>query len=72
MGFALSLDPEEVRDHDVALADAFRARLDLGPSDSAIVSWAKARASISRPRSPPESTPTAVRAWSGTKRKSFM
>ena len=40
MGFALSLDPDEVRDHDVGLADAFRARLDLGPSNSAIVSWA--------------------------------
>ena len=40
MGFALSLDPLQVRDHDVSLANAFRARLDLGPSDSAIVSWA--------------------------------
>ena len=25
--------------HDVGLANAFRTRLDLGPSDSAIVSW---------------------------------
>jgi selenocysteine lyase/cysteine desulfurase len=40
MGFALSLDPVEVRDHDVGLANDFRARLDLGPSDSAIVAWA--------------------------------
>ncbi len=40
MRFALSLDPAEVREHDVSLANAFRARLDLGPSDSAIVSWA--------------------------------
>jgi selenocysteine lyase/cysteine desulfurase len=40
MGFALSLDPVAVHDHDVGLADAFRARLDLGPSDSAIVAWA--------------------------------
>ena len=40
MGFALSLDPDEVRDHDVGLANAFRARLGLEPSNSAIVSWA--------------------------------
>ena len=40
MRFALSLDPEAVRGHDVGLANAFRARLGLGPSDSAIVSWA--------------------------------
>jgi selenocysteine lyase/cysteine desulfurase len=40
MEFVLTLDPGEVRDHDVALANAFRARLDLGPSNSAIVSWA--------------------------------
>ncbi len=39
LGFAVSLDPAEVHDHDVGLANAFRARLDLGPSDSAIVSW---------------------------------
>jgi selenocysteine lyase/cysteine desulfurase len=40
MEFVLSLDPDEVRAYDVALANAFRGRLDLGPSDSAIVSWA--------------------------------
>ncbi len=40
MGFALSLEPGDVREHDVGLANAFRARVDLGPSDSAIVSWA--------------------------------
>jgi selenocysteine lyase/cysteine desulfurase len=40
MGFALSLNPVAVHDHDVGLADVFRARLDLGPSDSAIVAWA--------------------------------
>ncbi len=40
MGFVRSLDPADVREYDVGLANAFRARLDLGPSDSAIVSWA--------------------------------
>ncbi len=39
LGFALSLDPAEVHDHAVGLANAFRERLDLGPSNSAIVSW---------------------------------
>jgi selenocysteine lyase/cysteine desulfurase len=42
MRFVLSLDLADVREHDVALANAFRARLGLGPSDSAIVSWADA------------------------------
>lgn len=40
LGFAVSLDPGEVRDHGVGLANAFRARLGLDPSDSAIVTWA--------------------------------
>ena len=39
LGFAVSFDPAEVLEHDVRLANAFRARLDLGPSNSAIVSW---------------------------------
>ena len=39
LGFAVSLDPAEVHDHAVGLANAFRERLDLGPSNSAIVSW---------------------------------
>ena len=39
LGFAVSLDAAEVRDHAVGLANGFRERLDLGPSDSAIVSW---------------------------------
>jgi selenocysteine lyase/cysteine desulfurase len=39
LGFTVSLDPAEVRAHDVDLANAFRDRLDLGPTDSAIVSW---------------------------------
>ena len=39
LGFAISLDPAEVHDHAVGLANAFRERLDLGPSNSAIVSW---------------------------------
>jgi selenocysteine lyase/cysteine desulfurase len=33
------LDIAAVRDHDLRLADAFRARLDLAPAPSAIVSW---------------------------------
>jgi selenocysteine lyase/cysteine desulfurase len=36
---AAGLDPEAVRRHDVGLADAFRERLELPPSASAIVSW---------------------------------
>jgi selenocysteine lyase/cysteine desulfurase len=36
---AAGLDLEAVRRHDVGLADAFRTRLDLPPSASAIVSW---------------------------------
>jgi selenocysteine lyase/cysteine desulfurase len=36
---AAGLDVDAVRGHDVGLADAFRARLDLPPSESAIVSW---------------------------------
>ncbi|WP_022891765.1 aminotransferase class V-fold PLP-dependent enzyme [Agromyces subbeticus] len=39
LGFAASLDMEEVRRHDVALANAFRERIGLAPSDSAIVAW---------------------------------
>jgi len=39
LGLAASLDLEAVRRHDVGLANAFRARLDLAASDSAIVSW---------------------------------
>jgi selenocysteine lyase/cysteine desulfurase len=39
LGFAVSLDAREVRDHAVGLTNAFRERIDLGPSDSAIVSW---------------------------------
>ena len=39
LGFAVSLDLAAVHEHGVGLANAFRARLDLGPSDSAIVSW---------------------------------
>ena len=39
LGFAASLDAEAVRDHAVGLADAFRERLDLAPSNSAIVTW---------------------------------
>lgn len=39
LGFAASLDMEAVRRHDVDLANAFRARLGLEPSDSAIVTW---------------------------------
>lgn len=37
---AAALDMHKVRDHDVALANAFRAELDLAPSNSAIVTWA--------------------------------
>ncbi|WP_139416823.1 aminotransferase class V-fold PLP-dependent enzyme [Agromyces laixinhei] len=36
---AASLDMTEVRSHDVGLANAFRERLGLGASDSAIVAW---------------------------------
>ena len=36
---AASLDMHEVQRHDVGLANAFRARLELAPSDSAIVAW---------------------------------
>jgi selenocysteine lyase/cysteine desulfurase len=39
LGFAVSLDAADVHAHGVGLANAFRTRLDLGPSDSAIVSW---------------------------------
>jgi selenocysteine lyase/cysteine desulfurase len=39
LGFAASLDAEEVRDHAVGLANVFRERLDLAPSNSAIVTW---------------------------------
>jgi selenocysteine lyase/cysteine desulfurase len=39
LGFAASLDMEEVRQHDLGLANAFRERLGLGASDSAIVTW---------------------------------
>ena len=39
LGFAASLDADEVRDHAVGLANAFRERLDLAPSNSAIVTW---------------------------------
>ena len=39
LGFAVSLDAAEVRDHAVGLANGFRERIGLGPSDSAIVSW---------------------------------
>ncbi|HKH08048.1 MAG TPA: aminotransferase class V-fold PLP-dependent enzyme [Agromyces sp.] len=36
---AVSLEPEAVRRHDVGLANAFRARLGVAASDSAIVTW---------------------------------
>lgn len=36
---AVSLDLEAVRAYDLGLADAFRERLDLPPSASAVVSW---------------------------------
>lgn len=36
---AASLDADEVRRHDLGLANAFRERLDLAASDSAIVTW---------------------------------
>jgi selenocysteine lyase/cysteine desulfurase len=39
LGLAVSLDAAEVHDHAVGLANGFRARLGLEPSDSAIVSW---------------------------------
>jgi selenocysteine lyase/cysteine desulfurase len=39
LGLAASLDADEVHEHAVGLANAFRARLDLGPSNSAIVTW---------------------------------
>ena len=39
LGFAVSLDADEVREHGVGLTNAFRERLGLEPSDSAIVSW---------------------------------
>lgn len=39
LGLAASLDPVEVRDHAIGLANAFRERIGLGPSDSAIVTW---------------------------------
>ncbi|AWB95817.1 aminotransferase [Agromyces badenianii] len=39
LGFAASLDMEGVRQHDVALANAFRERLGFAASDSAIVAW---------------------------------
>jgi selenocysteine lyase/cysteine desulfurase len=39
LGFAASLDAAEVRDHAVALANAFRERIGLEPSNSAIVAW---------------------------------
>jgi selenocysteine lyase/cysteine desulfurase len=37
--FAASLDPTEVHDHALGLANAFRGRLDLEAGDSAIVAW---------------------------------
>lgn len=37
--FAASLDMSQVRRHDLGLANAFRERLGLAASDSAIVSW---------------------------------
>lgn len=42
LGFAASLDAESVRRYDVGLANAFRERLGLEASDSAIVTWADA------------------------------
>ncbi|MDF0513148.1 aminotransferase class V-fold PLP-dependent enzyme [Agromyces sp. H3Y2-19a] len=39
LGFAASLDLRAVRRHDVGLANAFRERLGLEASDSAIVTW---------------------------------
>lgn len=39
LSFAAGLDLESVRAHDVGLANAFRARLGLEASDSAIVTW---------------------------------
>ncbi len=39
LGFAAELDMEGVRQHDLALANAFRERLGLEASDSAIVTW---------------------------------
>jgi selenocysteine lyase/cysteine desulfurase len=45
LGFAASLDMEGVRQHDVGLANAFRARLGLETSDSAIVAWPDASGS---------------------------
>jgi selenocysteine lyase/cysteine desulfurase len=39
LGFAASLDAREVQTHDVGLANAFRERLGLEASDSAIVTW---------------------------------
>jgi selenocysteine lyase/cysteine desulfurase len=39
LGFAASLDAEEVQTYDVGLANAFRERLGLAASDSAIVTW---------------------------------
>ncbi|MRG58815.1 aminotransferase class V-fold PLP-dependent enzyme [Agromyces sp. CFH 90414] len=39
LAFAASLDLDDVRGHDVGLANAFRARLGLEASDSAIVAW---------------------------------
>ncbi|MFF2369653.1 aminotransferase class V-fold PLP-dependent enzyme [Agromyces sp. NPDC058110] len=40
LGLAASLDMDAVREHDLALANSFRAGLGLEASDSAIVSWA--------------------------------
>ena len=39
LGFAASLDMDDVRRHDVGLANAFREELGLEASDSAIVTW---------------------------------
>ncbi len=39
LGLSVSLDPAEVLAHDVGLANAFRERLGLGSSNSAIVAW---------------------------------
>lgn len=39
LGLAASADLEATRAHDLALANAFRARLGLAPADSAIVAW---------------------------------
>lgn len=42
LDFAASLDADAVRDYDLGLANAFRERLGVEASDSAIVTWADA------------------------------